>query len=140
MSSTKLTPAATNIRNTYRGGMRTGRQDERPAVSPVTVYQGPGPTSLPHTLDKLAPPVHPAPSTAVPAAAKCAAIKAALAAKALAQFKRNITTRANKLRALGAKGWPSFAEFVLLEGDGPYDAKRCAEYLSTFPLPRKAKA
>jgi hypothetical protein len=133
--SKKLTPAAANIRATISGAMRTGSNRlAKFTPAPVTVIYGGGST-LPCPTE----PVHPEPSAVSPTDAKCAAVRAACAAKALAQFKRNITRRATALKAAGAKSWPSFQEFVMLEGDGPHEASRCAEYLSTFPLPAKAR-
>lgn len=132
--SSNTTAAAANLRATVRGGLRTGRA--APAPAPVTVWAGNGPTSLPRTLHGIAPVQHPEPSNVDPAVAKCAAVRAQVAARAMAQVKRNITTRANKLRALGSATWPSFEEFVALYGVAPANpAADCADYLSVCPLP-----
>lgn len=58
MSNDSLKAQATNVRNTREGGMRTGNSVE---AAPVKVYIGPGPTTLPHTADWLAPIQHPEP-------------------------------------------------------------------------------
>lgn len=134
MSKPTNNTATANLRATVRGGLRTGRA--APAPAPVTVWAGNGPTSLPRTLDGIAPVQHPEPSNVDPTVAKCAAVRAQVAARAMAQVKRNITARANKLRALGSATWPSFEEFVALYGVAPANpAADCADYLSVCPLP-----
>jgi hypothetical protein len=89
----KLTAAAANIRATALGGLRTGLSGMRDTTpSPVTIYIGGGPTNMPATLDGIAPVKHPEPSTTNPTEAKCAAIRAQVAARAAA-------ARATKRRA-----------------------------------------
>jgi hypothetical protein len=88
--SAKLTTAAANIRATAQRGLRTGHSYfGNPAPAPVTVWCGPGPTSLPHTLDKLAPVQHPEPLPDPVLAKRVAAAQAAQSRQLANQRRRN---------------------------------------------------
>lgn len=92
----KLTPAASNVRATTAGGLRTGYSEQRQHVSPVAIFVGPGNTAMPHTLDGIKPVPHPEPSTINPTDTKVAAARAAVAARAATNAKRRAQRAARK--------------------------------------------